>query len=192
MYYKILLALLSGFITLHISAQQNNTVIHSAPAPLYRDPVYDGAADPVLIWNRQEKSWWMLYTARRANAPAYDVSAYFGTSIGVASSSDHGQTWTFRGYLNLEFEKGMNTFWAPDIVFHNGVYHMFVVYIKGVRNHWGEMPILYILQARICGTGRTINRFIFHRTKLLTLPFFRSLMAFSEYGIKMNRVALLP
>ena len=137
MYYKILLALLSGFITLHISAQQNNTVIHSAPAPLYRDPVYDGAADPVLVWNRQEKSWWMLYTARRANAPAYDVSAYFGTGIGVASSSDHGQTWTFRGYLNLEFEKGMNTFWAPDIVFHNGVYHMFVVYIKGVRNHWG-------------------------------------------------------
>ena len=27
----------------------------------------DGAADPVLIWNREEKKWWMLYTQRRAN-----------------------------------------------------------------------------------------------------------------------------
>ena len=24
----------------------------STPAPLYRDPVFDGAADPALIWNR--------------------------------------------------------------------------------------------------------------------------------------------
>ena len=22
-------------------------------APLFRDPIYDGAADPVIIWNRQ-------------------------------------------------------------------------------------------------------------------------------------------
>ena len=24
---------------------------HVAPKPLFRDPVYDGAADPVVIWN---------------------------------------------------------------------------------------------------------------------------------------------
>lgn len=118
-------------------AQNNDAVKHPAPAPLFRDPIYDGAADPVLIWNRQEKSWWMFYSARRANAPTYDVSAYYGTRIGTASSADHGKTWTFRGYLDLEFEKGMNTFWAPDILFHDGAYHMFVVYIRGVRNHWG-------------------------------------------------------
>ena len=29
-------------------------------APLFRDPITDGAADPVLIWNRTEKNWWML------------------------------------------------------------------------------------------------------------------------------------
>jgi rhamnogalacturonan endolyase len=28
-----------------------------APKPLYRDPVHDGAADPVLIWNRQREKW---------------------------------------------------------------------------------------------------------------------------------------
>ncbi len=29
---------------------------HIAPAPLFRDPITDGAADPVLIWNREEKN----------------------------------------------------------------------------------------------------------------------------------------
>src|SRR5690242_6129224 len=40
-----------------------------APKPLYRDPVYDGAADPVVIWNPHAKRWWMFYTNRRANVP---------------------------------------------------------------------------------------------------------------------------
>ena len=26
-------------------------------APLFRDPVYDGAADPAVIWNPMEKSY---------------------------------------------------------------------------------------------------------------------------------------
>lgn len=119
------------------SQDKKDSVIHPAPAPMYRDPIYDGAADPVLVWNRGEKNWWMFYSARRANIPTNDVSAYYGTRIGAASSSDHGGTWIFRGYIDLEFEKGWNTFWAPDIIFHNGVYHMFVAYIKGVRSHWG-------------------------------------------------------
>lgn len=38
-------------------------VVHKAPAPLYRDPVTDGAADPVVVWNQEAKSWWMLYTS---------------------------------------------------------------------------------------------------------------------------------
>ena len=128
----------------HLSAQTDQSEMNIASAPLYNDPIYNGAADPILIWNREEKSWWMLYTARRANMPTPDVSGYFGTRIGVASSDDHGQTWPFRGYLDLEFEKGWNTFWAPDVVYHNGVYRMFVVYIKGARSHWGgEAKILY-------------------------------------------------
>lgn len=40
-----------------------------ASKPLFRDPVYDGAADPVVIWNRAERKWFMLYTNRRANVP---------------------------------------------------------------------------------------------------------------------------
>lgn len=112
-------------------------VIHKAPAPLYRDPVTDGAADPVVVWNKEAKSWWMLYTQRRANLDAPDVAYCYGTKIGVAESTDHGQTWVYRGTLDLEFEDGHNTFWAPEVVYRDGEYHMFVAYIRGVRSHWG-------------------------------------------------------
>ncbi|UCS95819.1 family 43 glycosylhydrolase [Echinicola marina] len=115
---------------------QHDDLSH-APAPIFRDPIYDGAADPVMVWNKGEQSWWMLYTARRANMPTQDVSAYYGNRIGIAETKDHGQTWVFRGYLDLEFEKGWNTFWAPEVICHDGKYHMFVSYIQGVRNHWG-------------------------------------------------------
>lgn len=118
----------------------SSTPFHKAQAPLYRDPIFDGAADPVVIWNPEEKSWWMLYTQRRANVDAADVAYCYGTAIGVASSHNNGQSWEYRGTLTLDIERGMNTFWAPDIVFHNGQYHLFVVYIPGVRNHWGGKP----------------------------------------------------
>lgn len=41
------------------------------------------------------------------------------------------------GTLDLEFEDGHNTFWAPEVVYRDGEYHMFVAYIRGVRSHWG-------------------------------------------------------
>jgi hypothetical protein len=28
-----------------------------APAPLFRDPITDGAADPTVVWNRCENAW---------------------------------------------------------------------------------------------------------------------------------------
>lgn len=105
-------------------------------APLFRDPVTDGAADPCLVYNPLEKAWWMLYTQRRANVETADVAYCYGNEIGIAYSEDNGKTWRYRGTLNLEFERGKNTFWAPDVVLHNGVYHMFVSYIRGVASHW--------------------------------------------------------
>lgn len=129
-----ILILISLMLCCELSSAQQT---HKAPAPLYRDPVYDGPADPVVIWNRAEKNWWMLYTQRRANAESADVAYCYGTAIGVAVSDKNGHDWVYKGTLNLEFEAGHNTFWAPDIVYEKGVYHMFVTYIKGVRNHWG-------------------------------------------------------
>lgn len=114
----------------------------TAPAPLFRDPVTDGAADPCIVYNRDAKEWWMLYTQRRANSETADVAYCYGNPIGIASSDDGGATWVYRGTLNLDFEPGHNTFWAPDVVWHDGKYHMFVSYIQGVRNHWGGTPVM--------------------------------------------------
>ncbi|MGZ5424013.1 MAG: hypothetical protein ACXW2V_05360, partial [Candidatus Aminicenantales bacterium] len=117
------------------------------PAPLYRDPVYDGAADPSLVWNDKERAWWVFYTNRRANAPdAQDgVRWCHGTDIGIASSSDGGLTWIYRGIAKgLEFEPGRNTFWAPCLVEHGRTYHLFVAYVRGVPADWsGDRHIVH-------------------------------------------------
>ena len=119
--------------------------MHTAHAPLFRDPIFDGPTDPTVIYNRQEKSWWLVYTSRRANVPCHNVSWVHGTDLGVASSSDNGQTWLYRGTLNIEpIEPGRNTFWAPEILWANGCYHMFVSYITGVPDEWvGVRRILH-------------------------------------------------
>ncbi|WP_163537484.1 glycosyl hydrolase [Gracilibacillus sp. YIM 98692] len=105
-------------------------------APLFRDPIYDGAADPTIIWNHLEKEWWMIYTNRRATAPGPKVSWVHGTDLGIASSKD-GKAWTYRGVIKgLNIEKGRNTFWAPEVLYHDGLYHMYVSYIQGVPDDW--------------------------------------------------------
>ena len=47
----------------------------------YRDPVFDGATDPMVIFNRDEHTWWMLYTSRRTTGRA-PVGWVHGTDIG--------------------------------------------------------------------------------------------------------------
>jgi len=114
-----------------------------AAAPLFRDPIYDGAADPVIIWNRQEKCWWLLYTQRRANVDVPGVAWCHGCDIGVARSFDNGQTWRYLGVLpGLEFERGRNTFWAPEILWHEGVYHMYSSYVPGVPTDWSGKRLI--------------------------------------------------
>src|SRR5579859_1059699 len=116
------------------------------PAPLFRDPIHDGAADPTVIWNRREQSWWLLYSNRRANVKCQGVAWVHGTDIGVASSSDQGHSWLYRGTLDgLQFERGRNTFWAPEVIWHDAAYHMFVSYVPGVPHDWsGTRSIVHM------------------------------------------------
>ncbi|MGN7950360.1 family 43 glycosylhydrolase [Microbacterium sp. 22215] len=109
-----------------------------APRPLFRDPIYDGAADPTLIWNPHENAWWMVYTARRANlALADDVAWIHGTALGIASTVDGGESWLYRGTLNgLDTEPGTHTYWAPEIIQHGETFHMFVSVIDGIPSTW--------------------------------------------------------
>jgi hypothetical protein len=112
-----------------------------APKPLYRDPVFDGAADPSIIYDRAEKKWLMFYTNRRANVPDLTaVTWVHGTPIGIAESSDGGATWTYRGTVDFPKDipntEGTPTFWAPALIEHAGVYHMYVVVVPGIFTDW--------------------------------------------------------
>ncbi len=109
------------------------------PAPLFVDPIYNGPADPMMIRNEQTGKYYIFYTQRRASTAEEGSVAYcYGSMIGVAESDD-GAYWYYRGALDLDFEFGHNTFWAPEIVWDSasGLYHMFVTYIRGIHHTWG-------------------------------------------------------
>ncbi len=116
-------------------------IVESVPAPLYRDPVYDGAADPVLVWNPGARAWWMLYTQRRAKLDLPGVEWCHQTEIGVAESRDDGMTWVYLGTLTLSHPDAGYSFWAPDVIREDsGRYHLFVSYVPGAADthrHWG-------------------------------------------------------
>lgn len=110
--------------------------------PLFRDPIYDGAADPTLIWNRAEEAWWMVYTNRRAwSPPSDDVAWVHGTDLGIAVSHDGGTNWLYRGTIaGLDTEPGRHTYWAPEIFDDGHTYHMYVSFVAGVPTQWAGHP----------------------------------------------------
>jgi hypothetical protein len=109
-----------------------------ANKPLFRDTVYDGAADPTMIWNKKEKSWFMFYTNRRATRAdtTKDVSWVHGTPIGIAESKDGGATWRYRGQANINYGNDSTTFWAPEIIYNKGIYHMYLTIVPGIFKDW--------------------------------------------------------
>ena len=51
----------------------------TANAPLFKDPIHNGAADPVVIYNEETGTHYMLYTARRADVEEEGVMWVHGT-----------------------------------------------------------------------------------------------------------------
>ena len=110
-----------------------------AGKPLFRDPIYDGAADPVLCWNTAEEKWFMFYTNRRANAPnTPGVTWVHGTQIGIAESSDGGASWTYRGRAQINYGQGEYSYWAPEVIEHDGTYHMYLTFVPGIFADWSH------------------------------------------------------
>lgn len=133
-----LLALLLLLLPAAARAQRPATATgRLAPKPLYRNPVYDGAAGPVLIWNQQAGRWGMLYTNRHATDTTTGVTWVHDTRIGIAESADGGATWTYRDTANIDYRPQPGyTFWAPDMVAAGGQYHMFLTYVPGTFTDW--------------------------------------------------------
>ncbi|WP_315817775.1 family 43 glycosylhydrolase [Paraflavitalea speifideaquila] len=111
----------------------------AAPKPLFRDPVYDGAADPVVIWNPAVKKWWMFYTNRRATmTDSSGVQWVHGTRIGIAESKD-GIHWIYKDTANINYRPDAGyTFWAPDIIAYKGAWHMYLTYVPGIFDNWNH------------------------------------------------------
>jgi len=111
---------------------------NKANKPLYRDPVYDGAADPVVIWNEATGSWFMYYTNRRATIDDPDgVKWVHGTRIGIAQSNDGGATWQYLDTCNINYRPiAEYTHWAPEVVVHEGIAHMYLTYVPGIFADW--------------------------------------------------------
>ncbi|SHG54207.1 DNA-binding transcriptional regulator, FadR family [Kaistia soli DSM 19436] len=108
-------------------------------APIFADPVLDGAADPTVIRRRGTNEWWMFYTNRRATFEGPGVAWVHGSPIGIAVSSDGGRSWHYRGTvqgLDDPADPGLNTHWAPEVIFAEGEYHMYLSYISGTPDRW--------------------------------------------------------
>jgi hypothetical protein len=113
-------------------------------APIFRDPIEDGAADPVVIRREGTDEWWMFYTNRRATAEGPKHSWIHGSALGIAMSIDGGASWHYRGTVSGLDDPadvpGGNTHWAPEVIFAEGQYHMFLSYITGVPSDWRGVP----------------------------------------------------
>ncbi|HEY4380570.1 MAG TPA: hypothetical protein VGN01_09515 [Acidobacteriaceae bacterium] len=120
-------------------APAQSTPAKAAAVPLFRDPVHDGAADPVVVWNRARKTWWMLYTNRRADLDTGNgVTWVHGTHIGIAESRDGGAHWTYVSEADIPLPAPDYTLWAPEVVDTGGTYHMFLTVVPGTFTDWNH------------------------------------------------------
>ncbi|MFI8632731.1 hypothetical protein ACIGEP_09065 [Microbacterium sp. NPDC077663] len=114
---------------------------------VYRDPVYDGATDPLVVI-AGPGDWWMFYTQRRATHPdpGPGVAWVHGSRVGVARSTD-GIRWSYAGTLEPTLS-GLHldaagppastdrTHWAPEVA-HDGIgWRMYLTEIDGVPDQW--------------------------------------------------------
>jgi uncharacterized protein len=136
------------------SVQQPPDAPTVAAKPLFRDPVFDGAADPVVIWNPHVRRWWMFYTNRRANVPGLSGVAWVhGTRVGLAESADGGATWSYLGTVDIDlpdtFGASAGTHWAPDVITApDGTHHMFLTVVPGVFENWNHPRDIVHLTSR--------------------------------------------
>ena len=132
-----LLNLFIIFFCSEMSAQKDikNNEKYVADKPLFRDSIFDGAADPTIIWSKKDKKWLMFYTNRRANIEGKGVSWVHGTPIGIAESAD-GAHWKYKTNCNIGYTIKDVTYWAPEVIENKGKYHMYLTIVPGIFEDW--------------------------------------------------------
>lgn len=122
----------------------------TAPVPLWRDPVHDGAADASTVRDPAAREWVMFYTNRRADLPLTDekdVSWVHGTTIGIARSKD-GIRWRYGGTAAIPQACTGATLWAPEVQRIGGRWHMWLTVVPGVFGDWNAPRFIVHLTSR--------------------------------------------
>lgn len=130
--------MIGASLLLLAAATASAATADTAPKPLFRDPVHDGAADPSTVYDPATREWVMFYTNRRAHLPMEDekdVRWVHGTAIGTARSKD-GVNWRYGGTATIPASCTGETLWAPDIERFDGQWHMWLTVVPGVFRDW--------------------------------------------------------
>ena len=121
------------------------------PAPLFRDPIFDGASDPTVIWNKKEACYYMFYTQRRSTSVQVGFSSIHGSKIGVAVSEDK-KSWLYRGTLEgldmVIIPFGHQRSWR-QMEHITCMYHI----LQESRQHGNIQDIFSTIHLKISGTG---------------------------------------
>ena len=60
----------------------------------------------------------------------------------MAESADGGATWTYRGTADISYGKDTHpddyTYWAPEVIWFEGLYHMYLSYVPGIFSDWNH------------------------------------------------------
>jgi len=109
-----------------------------AARPLYRDPPFNNPTDPVITYNAETRRWFMYYTQRRGGS----IAMIHGTKIGIAASEDNGATWKYIGTADITYGQDQHpndyTYWAPEVIWVDGLYHMYVTFVPGIFDDWNH------------------------------------------------------
>jgi len=103
----------------------------------------------------------MFYTNRRPDAESADprdVAWVHGTRIGIAVSKDRGATWIYCGMAEIPYGKPDYTQWAPDIVFWQKQYHMFLVIVPGTFHDWNAPRDIIHLVSTVLEHGTYVSK----------------------------------
>lgn len=109
-----------------------------ADFPLYEDPIFAGPTDPMVCYNPVRGSYLMYYTSRRSNDPSLGgIESVHGSAIGIAESKDGGASWEYIGNCEIDYAPDAEpTYWAPEVICHEGTFHMYLSYVPGIFDNW--------------------------------------------------------
>lgn len=140
---KIFLYSVIGYLVIfsNLLYAQDSDLNFISPDMAFFDVECGGAADPVMIWNSQEKEWFLYYTQRRGYMSTENTLWGHGTKIGIASSVD-GRKWRYRGVCQgdgelTNYDREVS-WWAPEIICYKDTFHMYVTHVPGVYKTWSE------------------------------------------------------